>query len=170
MSFSAGHPHAGLRRIAERWGDPDAHMAEYWSLDRPLIRRSDVPVEVGAANMGEGFSLQKLIYTKTFMWDYDSMAPRLGTPYHSHYQDEAWQVVSGEGMFRTDAGAFRIVAGDYVFLPGGHRHQIANLSATEPLVYQVMLVPPVTPDSIVVHDPFDPADLDRVVPSGGPGD
>lgn len=165
MSSSAEHPHAGLRRVAERWGDPDAHMAEYWSVERPLIRRSEVPVELGAAHMGEGFSLQKLIYHKTFMWDYDAMAPRLGTPFHSHFQDEAWQVVSGEGMFRTDHGAFRITAGDYIFLPGGHRHQIANVSATEPLVYQVMLVPPVTPDSIIVHAPFDPADLELIPPA-----
>lgn len=154
--------HAGLKHVTERWGDPDGHMAEFWSIERPLIRRDEVPVEVGAANMGEGFKLQKLIYHKTFQWDYDSMAPRLGTPYHSHYQDEAWQVVSGEGMFRTDHGAFRINPGDYVFLPGGHKHQIANLSHDEPLVYQVMIVPPITLDSIIIHEPFDVSHLDLV--------
>jgi hypothetical protein len=37
-----------------------------------------------------------------------------------------------------------------------------EVSATEPLVYQVLLVPPVTPDSIVVHAAFYPADLDLV--------
>lgn len=73
-------------------------------------------------------------------------------------------------MFRTDHGAFRIAAGDYVFLPGGHRHQTANLSATDPLVYQVILVPPVTPDSIVVHAPFDAADLDLAAPATDPGE
>ena len=41
--------------------------------------------------------------------------------------------------------------------PAEHAH-----AATEPLVHQVMLVPPVTPDSIIIHAPFDPADLDRV--------
>jgi mannose-6-phosphate isomerase-like protein (cupin superfamily) len=160
MTLSTNDPHANLRRVAERWGDPDGHMAEYWSVERPLIKREDVPLEVGAANMGDGFKLQKLIYTKTFMFDFDSMAPRLGTPFHSHYQDEAWQVVSGDGLFRTDHGAFHIGTGDYLFLPGGHRHQIANLSASEPLVYQVILVPPVTPDSIIIHDPFDVSHLD----------
>lgn len=155
-------PHAGLRQVAERWGDPDGHMAEYWNAERPVIKREDVPVEIAAANMGDGFKLQKLIYTKTFMWDYDSMAPRMGTPFHSHYQDEAWQVVSGEGMFRTDHGAFRIEEGDYLFLPGGHNHQIANLSAEVPLVYQVMLVPPITKGSIIVREPFAESDFDRL--------
>lgn len=150
------------REIAERWGQPESHMSEYWSLEHPVIKRSAVPLERGAANMGQGFSLQKVIYTKNFMWDYDSMAPRLGTPYHSHYQDEAWLVVSGEGLFRTEQGAFPITQGDYVFLPGGHKHQIVNLSQTEPLVYQVILVPPVTLDSIVVHEAFDPAHLDQL--------
>jgi mannose-6-phosphate isomerase-like protein (cupin superfamily) len=159
MTLASHDPHANLRRIAERWGDPDGHMAEYWSLERPVIRREDVPLEVGAANMGEGFKLQKIVYTKTFMWDFDSMAPRLGTPMHSHYQDEAWHVVSGEGMFRTEHGAFRIKEGDYIFLPGGHKHQIANLSRDVPLVYQVILVPPVTPDSIIIHEPFDEGHL-----------
>lgn len=70
-------------------------------------------------------------------------------------------------MFRTDRGAFPSTAVDYVFLPGGHRHQIANLSVTEPLLYQVVLVPPVTPRSIVVDAPFEPARLDRVAPGDG---
>lgn len=160
MTRTAGEEQFAPREIPERWGHPDAHMAEYWSPERPVFRRATVPLERGAARMGDGFRLQKVIYTKTFMWDYDSMAPRLGTPFHDHYQDEAWWVVSGEGMFRTDHGAFRITSGDYVYLPGGHRHQIANISEREPLVYQVLLVPPVTLDSIFVTKDFDPADLD----------
>lgn len=163
MNGPAGHGGATPREIPERWGEPDAHMAEYWSPERPVIDRSQVPLERGAAHMGDGFRLQKVVYTKSFMWDYDSMAPRLGTPFHHHYQDEAWWVVSGEGMFRTDHGAFRITPGDFVYLPGGHRHQIANVSDHEPLVYQVLLVPPVTLDSIFVDEPFDPSQLDAAL-------
>ena len=116
-------------------------MTELWSVQRPLIRRTEVPVEVGAVDMGPGFRLQELVDTKTFMWDHDSMAPRLGTPFHSHHQDEAWQAVSEHGVSRTDHGAISLTAGDDVLLPGGQRHQMASLSATEPLVCQGMLVP-----------------------------
>lgn len=146
-------------QIIEHWGDPDGHMREYWSVEHPVIKLENVPKEYGATSMGPGFQLQKVVYTKTFMWDFDSMKPRLGTPIHSHYQDEAWFVVSGEGLFRAAEKVHRIKAGDYVFLPGGVRHQIMNTSPTEPLVYQVVLAPPVTPDSIIVYEPFSEAHL-----------
>jgi mannose-6-phosphate isomerase-like protein (cupin superfamily) len=147
-------------QIVEHWGDPTAHMAGYWSAEKPVIAIDRVPVETGAARMGPGFRLQKVVYTKTFMWDWDSMAPRLGTPLHRHYQDEAWYFFGGEGFFRVDDTRYRIRAGDVVFLPGDAVHQLANTSHTEPLLYQVVLAPPVAPDSIVVVADFDPADLD----------
>lgn len=151
-----------MAEIFERWGEPDAHMAEYWSLDEPIIKLDRVMKEYGAAAMGKGFQLQKVVYTKTFMWDWDSMAPRLGTPIHHHYQDEAWLVVSGEGMFRVQERRHRIAPGDFIFVPGLIVHQIANLSHTEPLVYQVVLAPPVTLDSIKIDEPFDESHLEGI--------
>lgn len=154
ISPTGGHGRGG-------WGDPDGHMSKYWSPDNPVINLDDIPVEVGAAKMGDGFKHQKIVYSKSFMWDYDTMAPRMGTPLHSHYQDEAWRVTSGRGIFRTDAGTFPIGPGDYIYLPGGYRHQIANVRPDELLVYEVILVPPVTLDSIVIHEPFDESVLDQ---------
>jgi mannose-6-phosphate isomerase-like protein (cupin superfamily) len=144
------------------WGDPDGHMAGYWNPDRPLIDLSKIPIEPGAARMGDGFRHQKMVYSKTFMWDFDTMAPRMGTPYHSHYQDEAWRINSGRGVFRTEAGAFEIGPGDYLYLPGGHKHQIANADPEELLVYEVILVPPVTLDTIIIHEPFDESLFDQI--------
>lgn len=155
MSESSGQDQAG------NWGDPDGHMAKFWNPGRPFIDIKRIPVEAGAARMGDGFRHQKMVYSKSLMWDFDTMAPRMGTPFHSHYQDEAWRINSGEGIFRTDEGVFRIRAGDYLYLPGGYRHQIANLSEDELLVYEVILVPPVTLDSIRIHEDFDVAVLDR---------
>lgn len=147
-------------KIVEHWGDPDAHMAEYWSVENPVIKIDNVPKEFGAARMGRGFQLQKVIYQKTFMWDWDSMAPRLGTPHHRHYQDEAWFFFGGEGLFRVNDTFYRIQVGDVVFLPGNVLHQLGNTSHTEPLLYQVVLVPPVTLGSIIVAEDFDPKVLD----------
>lgn len=149
--------------IREHWGDPTAHMAEYWSVDNPIMRVDDVPQEYGAAHMGRGFMLKKIVYTKTFMWDWDSMAPRLGTPFHRHYQDEAWFFFGGEGFFRVNDNYYRVKTGDFVFLPGDVPHQIANTSHTEPLLYQVVLAPPVTLGSIIVVEDFDPAVLDTAL-------
>ena len=146
--------------IKEEWGDPDAHMAKYWSIDNPIIDIAKVPQEYGAAHMGEGFKLKKVVYQKTFMWDWDSMAPRLGTPFHRHYQDEAWYFFGGEGFFRVNDNFYRVKPGDFVFLPGNVLHQLANTSHTEPLLYQVVLVPPVTLDSIIVHEDFHESVLD----------
>lgn len=151
-----------MAEIIERWGEPDEHMAEYWSLEEPIIKVERVMKEFGATSMGPGFELQKLVYTKTFMWDYDSMSPRLGTPIHHHYQDEAWHVVSGEGMFRVNEKRHRIATGDFIYVPGGVPHQIANLSHDERLVYLVVLAPPVTPDSIRIDEDFDESHLEGI--------
>lgn len=161
MTLSTGGTNAEDETAYDTWGDPFGHMAGFWSPESPVIRREQVPVEVGAAHMGEGFRHQKVVYAKTFMWDYDTMEPRMGTPFHSHYQDEAWRVVTGRGLFRTEAGAFPIGPGDFMYLPGGYPHQIANVSTEEQLVYEVVLVPPVTPECIIVHEPFTESQLDE---------
>jgi hypothetical protein len=48
-SQSEGTP----RQIPQRWDNPDLHMAEYWSVEKPLIKLAAVPLEVGAASMGD---------------------------------------------------------------------------------------------------------------------
>ena len=52
-------------------------------------------------------------------------------------------------------------------LSRGQRHGMAAGSARDPLVGQGLVVPPATPNSILVRVAVDPADLDLVVPGAG---
>jgi quercetin dioxygenase-like cupin family protein len=48
---------------------------------------------------------------------------------HMHSFEEALYVLAGELLVELDGRAYRLVAGDYVFMPVGVRHALANASA-----------------------------------------
>lgn len=59
-------------------------------------------------------------------------------PYHYHVKnEEAFYIISGEGILKTPAGDRPVKAGDFLFFPAdpGGAHKLTNSSATEPLVY-----------------------------------
>jgi uncharacterized cupin superfamily protein len=58
--------------------------------------------------------------------------------YHYHETDEeAFYIISGEGVVRTPKGDIAVKAGDVITFPAGpeHAHSIRNPSPTEKLVY-----------------------------------
>ena len=59
-------------------------------------------------------------------------------PYHYHEgNEEVFYIISGQGIVLTSEGEKNIIAGDVIVCPPtpGGAHKIANISATEPLVY-----------------------------------
>lgn len=59
-------------------------------------------------------------------------------PYHFHYKnEEAFYILSGEGILKTPDGEKNVAAGDLVFFPAGPKgaHKLTNSSETDKLVY-----------------------------------
>ena len=59
-------------------------------------------------------------------------------PYHYHLQDEeAFYILSGEGLLRTPEGERKVCAGELLFFPAGPEgaHKLTNISQTETLTY-----------------------------------
>ena len=56
--------------------------------------------------------------------------PGSGPPMHSHDWDEAFYVLEGELMFRTDERQTRAPAGTFVHFPAGTPHAFASPSGT----------------------------------------
>lgn len=58
--------------------------------------------------------------------------PGGGPPVHSHRnEDEAFYILSGELEMHTGDRAFTGTAGDFVFVPRGHRHAFTNTGAAD---------------------------------------
>jgi mannose-6-phosphate isomerase-like protein (cupin superfamily) len=64
-----------------------------------------------------------------------SVRPNECTTPHSHNEFETFLVLSGQGRMTIEDETEEMVAGDVVFIPKDKRHQFANASATEPLVF-----------------------------------
>ena len=59
-------------------------------------------------------------------------------PYHYHVKDEeAFYILSGQGIIRTPQGEQPVHAGDFLYFPPGESgaHKLTNTSVTESLIY-----------------------------------
>ncbi|MBI2941797.1 MAG: cupin domain-containing protein [Chloroflexi bacterium] len=63
------------------------------------------------------------------------LAPGAVLPLHYHDVEEAFTVISGEGLSEIGGECFRLAAGDALLIPASAHHQLRNPSASEDLVF-----------------------------------
>ena len=54
---------------------------------------------------------------------YTKMAPGFDAGWHTHTADSWIVVLKGAYMYKDEAGEKRVAAGEFMFIPGGHKHQ-----------------------------------------------
>ncbi|WP_072008499.1 cupin domain-containing protein [Hymenobacter sp. IS2118] len=63
------------------------------------------------------------------IFEQTSLSPKRGTPLHVHaHQDEVFQVLAGEYVFRVGSESFRLKTGDIIFLPRAVPHAWTQVS------------------------------------------
>ncbi len=53
---------------------------------------------------------------------YTKMTPGFVAGWHTHTDDTWIVVISGAYMYKDEAGEKRVAAGEFIFIPGGHKH------------------------------------------------
>ena len=114
-----------------------------------VIRVDDVPQTVHRSPCGRYEYRRRELVQKARDYDlmgrggaaaaqYELPPGKAAYPYHYHLKDEeAYYVVSGEGVLRTPEGERPVAAGDFLFFPRGEAgaHILTNAAEGETLVY-----------------------------------
>jgi len=69
---------------------------------------------------------------------YEVPPGKSAVPYHYHIKnEEAFYIISGEGILKTPSGERQVKAGDFLFFPANENgaHKLTNSSKTELLIY-----------------------------------
>lgn len=99
---------------------PQKHQCEH--KDYEFFKRVLVP-------MGEN---------KCAIAQYEVPPGKAAFPYHYHTQhEEAFYILSGNGILKTPEGEREVTAGDFLFFPANEKgaHKLTNKSESEMLVY-----------------------------------
>lgn len=103
------------------------------SIPTPHVYGGKGTIDIGYYFRPEGLAAPALLLTYL-------LPPGASEGVHQHAPgnetgsyDEFYYVVSGSGEMSIDGEPLRVSAGDYVFVPNGVPHGIANTSETDPL-------------------------------------
>jgi len=62
--------------------------------------------------------------------------PGFDAGWHTHTNDVSCTVIKGAYLYKDDAGEKRVGPGDYIFIPGGHKHWSGGDKTEGALFYQ----------------------------------
>ncbi len=94
-----------------------------------------------------GFILRRVIDPESggsahFRMSLVTLEAAVGTPRHVHHDsDEAWYILSGEGIFYADGRKTAFKSGDFLFVHKDAVHQLINTGA-KTLTYLAVTAPP----------------------------
>ncbi len=107
-----------------------------------LTKPTDIPSK--HKNKHEGYEYYKRdlipngIARQCAIFLYEIPPGKAAYPYHYHTRnEEAFYIISGQGILKTPEGEKPVTAGDFLFFPAEETgaHKLTNASETEPLVY-----------------------------------
>ncbi len=96
-------------------------------------------------------NFRKVLYTSTNVQVVlMSLEPEEEIGFEIHdISDQFFRVESGEGKVIIDSEKFLIKDGDAIVVPAGSRHNVMNVSKTEPLKFYTLYMPPHHKDGVI---------------------